>query len=156
MQIYGWLIFIFTELRHYMCYRDWNIKRFNKIKVFTIYMCFYQDMTKRCQNLVSLGSYYGKTVLDVYSSPLCFVRYFRNQTISATRNGLVFYVCTINMTDNRKNLMTYEVWIPQKCIIFRWEFTRSAVLHSILLIIFKILKLYFMATFFEIVIVTLK
>ena len=72
-------------------------------------MCFYQDMTKRCQNLVSLGSYYGKTVLDVYSSPLCFVRYFRNQTISATRNGLVFYVCTINMTDNRKNLMTYEV-----------------------------------------------
>ena len=44
-------------------------------------MCFYQDMTKRCQNLVSLGSYYGKTVLDVYSSPLCFVRYFRNQTI---------------------------------------------------------------------------
>ena len=72
--------------------------------MFNIYACFYEDMTKRCQNLISLGSHCGKTVVGVYSSRLCFVR-----TVSATWHGLAFYLCAINMTVNPKDVMTYEV-----------------------------------------------
>ena len=49
--------------------------------MFTIGVCLYED-----------------------SSSFCFFRCFRNQTISAARQGLAFYVGEINVTEQPKRL----------------------------------------------------
>ena len=53
--------------------------------MFTICVCLYEKMTKRCLNIIYLGSHFGKTVVNVY------------------------YACEINVTGNPTGLMTNEV-----------------------------------------------
>ena len=83
-----------------------------------IYVCFYVDMKERCQksNFYREPLWYSNGKFIVF--PFVCFHAVDIKTILATKHGLARYVCTTNLTNNPKNVTTYEVLIYPKCFLF--------------------------------------